>query len=424
MNKNILIIVVVIALIQHTFGQQKTTNFDDSSERRMLFSEILEEEREFQVYLPPSYHSNNKGNFPVIYIMDGDYNFKYITGLVELLSSVSGKIPECIVVGIADKGKATYRKNCTPSHLPKQQGNASNFMSFIENELQPFIDTHYRASDYEILIGQSIGGLFVTNYLLEKPETFDSYIAIEPALWLGGYEIVNRADSIFKANKKLKAHYFVSLADTKEMGIRQLVGILDKHYPMGTTWDFMHFENENHNSVGLVTVKESLEKIFKNWNISREAFYSFKSSQEIIDHYHQLSTNFSTSIAIPPYFLGNVIYYYYNHKKEKDLSILEEEIKAKFPASIEEFYLQLALNHFENKEYDKALDVYTKRIVDNPLSYQAYEGISKVYYAQGDFKKALEMSEKSVKIAKENNVRQWMLNELNSNVSTIKKALK
>ncbi|MFC5046220.1 alpha/beta hydrolase-fold protein [Aquimarina hainanensis] len=422
MGNKILLLITILSTC-FVFAQQKDTDLK-THQRKTIQSDILNEAREFQVYLPPSYYFNNQGSFPVIYLMDGDYNYGYVTNLVELLSSVSGKIPEFIVVGIADKGKLRYRANCTPASVSGKNGNATNFMQFIEKELQPYIHNNYRASTYDILIGQSIGGLFVTNYLLERPETFNTYIAIDPALWLGNYEIINRADKHFESTKKLDASYFVSLADTKQMGVRQMVGILDKHFPTEKNWHFMHFENENHNSVGLLTIKQTLEQLFKNWEITRSQFYTFKSAQEIIDHYHQLSTDFDTSFSIPSYFLGNVIYYYFNHKKEQDLSILENEITNKLPGSLEDFYIQLATNYLETKQYKKALEIYQKRIKQNPTSYASYEGISKVYLAQGKQKEALEMSKKSIEIAKKGDARQWMLNELMANTVQIKNSKK
>ena len=53
-------------------------------ERHSFASQILEENRSFQVYLTPSYYYSNRGDFPIIYLMDGDYNFYHDTGLIEL----------------------------------------------------------------------------------------------------------------------------------------------------------------------------------------------------------------------------------------------------------------------------------------------------------------------------------------------------
>ena len=74
-----------------------------------LKSTILKTERAYNVYLPPSYFSaNDKATYPVIYVIDGDYNFHYLTGLIEQLSNIGSKIPEMIVVGVSDIGQEDY----------------------------------------------------------------------------------------------------------------------------------------------------------------------------------------------------------------------------------------------------------------------------------------------------------------------------
>lgn len=63
------------------FGQENPLLIN--TERGSLFSNALDEERSYQIYLPESYHYSKKGNYPVVYMVDGDYNFYYQTGIVE-----------------------------------------------------------------------------------------------------------------------------------------------------------------------------------------------------------------------------------------------------------------------------------------------------------------------------------------------------
>ena len=171
-------------------GQEDAAVFP-TTERNTIYSQHLGEDRSYQIYLPPSYYYSDKGTYPVIYLVDGDYNFYYQTGIIESLATVSEKIPEVIVVGIADKGNAGYRLNCTMPSVANEKGNSPTFRKFIEEELKPVITEKYRASTYDILIGHSLGGLFVTDYLLENPSAFDSYIAIDPSYWWDDYAIIN-----------------------------------------------------------------------------------------------------------------------------------------------------------------------------------------------------------------------------------------
>ncbi|SHJ58466.1 hypothetical protein SAMN04487911_1266 [Arenibacter nanhaiticus] len=423
MNKFYIQIAIFTLFNTVLFGQNNLNKVEIGN-RYQFTSEILSEEREFQVYLPPTYYFNDKNNYPVIYLLDGDYNFHYVTGLVELMSSVSGKIPEFIVVGIADKGASKYRKNCTPNDIEGRNGNAENYIRFIDSELKPLIEEKFRTADYNILIGQSIGGLFVTNFHLQKPDSFKAFIAIDPALWLGEYEIVHRADSIYKEKKSLSTSYYISSSNAQGMGIDKYEEVLETHFTGSRNWKYFNLEEENHNSVGLPTIKKSFEDLFKNWSISESQFKSFNSANDVINHYKELSKTYSSIVSIHPYFLGNIIYYYFNRNKKEDLLILENGIKEHFPSSLEEYYHQLAFNYFENKEYQKAIENYKKSITYNSSSFNAYDGLSKVYLALGDYDNALLSSEKSIELAKSSNARQWMLNQLNASLENIQKEAK
>ena len=401
------------------FGQQNSNKIEIGN-RFQLSSQILDEEREFQVYLPPTYFFSDKRDYPVVYLVDGDHSFHYTTGLIELMSSVSGKIPECIVVAISDKGMYKYRRNCTPNQIKEKNGNANDYMGFINQELKPFINDNYKTSKYNIIIGHSIGGLFVTNFLLEKPKSFNAFIAIDPAFWLGEYEIINRADSILKNNNRPQSLYYVSSSRAQGMGIDKYVEILEKQFPDKENWKHFNLQNESHGSVALPTLKGSFEHLFENWEITEKKFKSFKSSADVINHYKEMSKKYSFTATIPPYFLGNIIYYYFNHDQKENLLILENGIKEHFPSSVEDFYNQLALNYFEKKEYEKALINYRKSITYNASSFNAYEGMAEVYLSQKKYKKALTASEKSISIAKSINARQYMINQVNGTFEKIK----
>ena len=391
------------------------------TERHSFASQILGEERTIQVYLPPSYYFSDKGNFPVIYLMDGDYNFHHDSGLIEFLSNVANKIPEMILIGISDKGSTKYRDYCRPNTASPQGGNANKFMSFLEKELKQFVNKKYRTSDYDILVGHSMGGLFVANHFLEQPERFDNFIAIDPSLWWNDYAVTEKADSIFQKQKELKSNLFISLADTQGMGVRGFVGILDKYFPSNPKWNFKYYENENHGSVHMITIQDALLKLFKDWNVSQEEFYSFKSAQDLIDHFKKLKTEFNTNFSLPAYNFSNMMYFYYRRNLTADINLLETEIGTHFPSSLEEFYIQLARCQMEEKKYDEAEKTYNKCLTKEPNSYRAYEGLSKIYLERKEIKKAKKASQHCLELAKKANLRQYQINELQSTFESINK---
>ena len=62
-------------------------------------------------------------------------------------------------------------------------GGSDKFITFIEKELQPYIERTYSTNDSKTIIGQSLDGLLATEILFKNPKLFNHYIIISPSLW-------------------------------------------------------------------------------------------------------------------------------------------------------------------------------------------------------------------------------------------------
>jgi predicted alpha/beta superfamily hydrolase len=135
-----------------------------------VYSNILNEQRKVWIYAPDmtSGFRDSTKHYPVVYLLDGDAHFTSVTGLIQQLSQVNGNTvyPEMIIVAIPNTDRT---RDLTPTHitsdLPNMDSNSSkntgggeNFVSFIEKELMPHIDSVYLTEPYRILIGHSFGG--------------------------------------------------------------------------------------------------------------------------------------------------------------------------------------------------------------------------------------------------------------------------
>ncbi len=189
---------------QTTIPQEKkfTIGYIDEIE-----SELLDETRVLNIYLPPDYDENKAEKYPVIYLLDGsaDEDFIHIVGLVQFYNFPwINKVPKSIVVGI---GTVDRRRDFTfPSSVKEENKNfptsglSDRFMSFIETELQPYIEKKYRTKNSKTIIGQSMGGLFVTETLLKKPHLFNKYIIISPSLWWDNASLLELNSIILNAS--------------------------------------------------------------------------------------------------------------------------------------------------------------------------------------------------------------------------------
>ena len=113
--------------------------------KEKLYSETLNEERNYWIYLPPSYQDNNygKASYPVIYLLDGDTHFTTAVAIQKTFTrGMYNNMPECIIVGILNTDRS---RDLTPSKssfkhngkvLFENSGGANQFSTFIQQELR------------------------------------------------------------------------------------------------------------------------------------------------------------------------------------------------------------------------------------------------------------------------------------------------
>nr|MCU0386701.1 alpha/beta hydrolase-fold protein [Flavihumibacter sp.] len=179
-------------------------------------SKELNEKRVLNIYLPEGYNQNDTISYPVIYLLDGaaDEDFIHIAGLVQFNSfEWVNRLPKSIVVGIATVDR---RRDFTkPSMVEQEQkayptsGQSAKFISFIEKELQPFIQKSFKTTSTKTIIGQSLGGLLATEILLNKPFLFTKYIIVSPSLWWDNASLLQGKVTNWSINDSLQVYIAV-----------------------------------------------------------------------------------------------------------------------------------------------------------------------------------------------------------------------
>ena len=164
-----------------------------------LESKILGENRILNIYLPEGYIPNDTTRYPVVYLLDGsaDEDFIHTVGLFQFNTfSWIDRVPKSIIIGIATVDR---RRDFTfPSTIESEKknfpttGHSDKFISFLEEELKPFINNKYKTNSSAMLIGQSLGGLLATEILFKNPSLFDKYLIISPSIWWDNGSLLNR----------------------------------------------------------------------------------------------------------------------------------------------------------------------------------------------------------------------------------------
>lgn len=215
-------------------------------------SKQLAETRTLNIYLPEGYSPDSAKTYPVIYLLDGSANedFIHVTGLVQFLTMIEA-MPKSIVVGIANvdrKRDFTYPTSIAADlkDFPTT-GKSASFITFIEKELQPFVQQKYKTSESKTLIGQSLGGLLATEILLKKPALFTNYLIISPSLWWNNESLLKDMPKYAPNLAKAKANIFIATGNegkVMEGDAKNLAAAL-KLYPKLKVIDVL-LPNENH----------------------------------------------------------------------------------------------------------------------------------------------------------------------------------
>ncbi len=215
-----------------------------------------------KIYLPATYGTNK--NLPIIYILDGALNFKYV---IDNLGSNS----EVIVVGIGDfAAKEEWQRrfaDLMPGTKCQGQGKHLDFYNFITKNLVPRIDYDYdNDHNSRTFVGHSASGIFMlVSMFLEDSENvvFHNFIASDPNLGCDpDYFAEMLHDNDFSEGAKKFKLYLALSSGGSMTEVRQFSkNIQEKEYTW-LTFKYEEFLNSDHMGVVEPSFKSGLKFIF------------------------------------------------------------------------------------------------------------------------------------------------------------------
>ncbi len=213
--------------------------------------------RNYDIYirLPEDYSKNSWKKYPVLYVLDGQWDFK-------LLDSIYGGlhydqfVPEMIIVGITYSGPspdydALRAKDYTPvkDSYVSGSGDAPKFLRFLKEELFSLIESTYRVEPAQrVLMGSSYGGLFTLYALFAEPELFMGYVAASPAVAFGNRAAFTQEADYARAHQELPVRLFVSVGELEPLAspVQQFVRVVSERNYDGLVMEMRTIEGERH----------------------------------------------------------------------------------------------------------------------------------------------------------------------------------
>ena len=264
MKKALFFLIGLFTILVSSFDTAMAQNMNTIHDT--IYSKILNEKRIVEVLLPEIQKADTNEKYDVLYVTDGEWNMKIISPIYQYLAD-KWLIPKNIIVSIPHnnlQGINLRERDLIPPHdNDSLAGRADNFLSYLKNELIPYVNKTYPTTGKNTLIGHSLGGLFTMFALLTEPRSFESYIAADPAFWGDNYYINKIAIDKLNNFSSIKTLFMTGRGmrdgpDFRSMGIFSMDSIITAKAPSGLHWKSIAYFDETHRSILLKTVYDGL----------------------------------------------------------------------------------------------------------------------------------------------------------------------
>lgn len=330
-----------------------------------LYSDTLKEERKLLVKLPEQYESSNH-HYPILFLLDGNRHFFHSLSSTSTLIDEQ-RMPETIVVAI------TNNQGTRTRDLAQQN---EQFLTFIEKEVIPLIESKYRTTNIRSLFGHSLAGYFTVNTWLTKPELFEHYIAASPVLQVNDKIVFSRYKAMLENGRTSNNSLYLSLAAKPAEGARaseafdEFTNLLNKQAINGLRSLSETMPKQVHMTTPNLTLYQGLTHAFEDFAMPTITHQDILSGDwklaELKRYYAQRANKYQVSAEIPERAYRNLGFALQdsNHS-DRAIAVLKESVSY-HPQSPQAFNA-LAQVYEESSQNELALMTYQKALTLNSV---------------------------------------------------------
>jgi predicted alpha/beta superfamily hydrolase len=221
---------------------------------RSIKSRLLRYARDVIVWLPPSYQTNSRKRYPVLYVHDGQNMIDPATSFIGVPWGVDrvakqliqkGTIKEFIAVGIYN----------TPDRETEYAGGPSgkNYAKFVVKQLKPFIDKTYRTlpdRTNTANLGGSMGGLIAFLIAWWHPDICANAACFSSAFLWKHNSIIKEVRTFRKPKKSIRIYLDCGMKNLDRFllpGYKLMVAVLKENgYKKGVDLEYFFDKDGDH----------------------------------------------------------------------------------------------------------------------------------------------------------------------------------
>ncbi|WP_235917984.1 alpha/beta hydrolase [Paenibacillus lutrae] len=174
--------------------------------------------RTLYLYTPPSYGTAGR-RYPVVYVNDPlDYMDAQSSKVMERLEQLfrEERLPEVIIAGVEPINRlheyTPWPAKALVEEFPDFGGEGLGYLSFITQELKPYIDSRYKTEPdaaHTAMIGASLGGLISMVAAYEHPDVFGKIGLLSASFWYEGMMSYIQERNLYKDGSAKRVYMYV-----------------------------------------------------------------------------------------------------------------------------------------------------------------------------------------------------------------------
>lgn len=375
-------------------------------------SKYLKSQENIQVYLPKTYHKEDK-SYPVLYVLDGQWYFLNGVAIQETLRG-DDLLPEMVVVGVDYK----FRSYHDSLHFNHWEG----LSKYVEEELIAYVDQHYRTTNERVVFGWENPSYMVCEWLFRKDPVFSGYIVSN-----GGY-VNPEMHEQFRSYQGKPLYLYIANSKKDIYTVRSSDELAEKLSAQPSdqlVWAYELFNDEIHESLAYTSLYQGLRFYYHNYGSkvfsSTAEFYDEGGLSALKAYFKSRSDRFGTDPEIDVSTKNSLIWLAWKHDDFPSFDFFMNEFKEVLSTQrYASAYWQNRLGQFYLKYEDAthAIEYFTRGINQYPdpkFMSAMHAGLGTAYALEKNTSKAKYHYKEAIKLAKVNNDEQLQFYEMKLN---------
>jgi predicted alpha/beta superfamily hydrolase len=232
-------------------------------------SQLVGDAYTIYTYLPENYEASK--NYPVIFLLDGDWYFDdFSRALNDLIQA--GSLEPAILVGIgypSNPDQKRFRDYTFPPdpEYDVENGKADVFQQFLATELVPKIEADYSTDTTSyVLMGHSLGGLNTLFNCFQTDSPFDAYVAVSASIWWSNGFLFGLEEQMAEQPPTSPTKVYIAVGGDEPPSMTSLAEELTERLNNRNYTDFSVasevFESASHSQVPMIGFRNGIQNVF------------------------------------------------------------------------------------------------------------------------------------------------------------------